>query len=96
MGMGAHPEVTRAPHFPQGPPLKVRKGISISKTKNNVILPISYPLMLLAHGVRQIKVKGLKPSKNIQVDTSHFEADICGERRSRRAGQWSEFLTGSI
>lgn len=52
MGMGAHPEVTRAPHFPQGSPLKVRKGISISKTKNNVILPISYPLMLLAHGVR--------------------------------------------
>lgn len=56
MGMGAHPDVTRAPHFPQGLPAKVRKGISTSKTKINVIQPINYPLMLLAHGVRQIKV----------------------------------------
>lgn len=56
MGMGAHPEVTRAPHFPQGPPAKVRKDISTSKTKKNYILPINCPLTLLAHGVRQIKV----------------------------------------
>lgn len=60
MGMGALPKVTRAPHFPQSPPAKVRKGISTSKTKNKVFLPISYPLMLLANEYRQIKVKRLE------------------------------------